>query len=133
MIEFEYSIATLAGGVAGLTLLSDLTPSVPWPSDDPVPYTVEKMDSDGGVRGLGWPVIQWHWNYLTVPQWNVLRTYCPEKSSDVFIRSFDVDENQEFVNYKCKMVWPTGRPMTVGKVIDFTIIFQALELQGDYS
>lgn len=125
-MSFEYKIATAAAGVSGLTLLSAL--GVTFPASDPSPYSVELPLGSGGVRGLGWATVRWHWGVYTVEEWDALRAYCPEKSADVVIRTLDVDDNQAWTNYSAVMVWPTGRPWFVHgrKAQDLTILFQAL-------
>lgn len=125
-MSYEYSIATAADGVDELELLSSL--GVAWPASDPVPYSVELPLGDGGVRGLGWPETRWHWGFVTAAQWNALRAFCPGKSADVVIRTYDVDDKQTWSNYAAKMIWPTGGVFTTGRMIDFTILFQALVL-----
>jgi hypothetical protein len=124
-MAYEYAIATLDEGIGGLRTLFEL--GIPYPADEPLPYSVEIPLGDGGIAGQGWPVVRWHWNIIRVVHWNILRTYCPNKSSNVFIRTYDVNENQQWANYKAKMIFPTSRPFSAGRVVDFTVLFQALE------
>jgi hypothetical protein len=123
-MRYNFSIATSAAGVSGLLPLSAL--GVPWPADNPLPYSVELPLGDGGVRGLGWQTTQWHWGFLTIAQWNALRVYCPSKSADVVIRTHDVDDKQAWTNYSAKMIWPTGGMFGAQITQDFTLLFQAL-------
>lgn len=123
-MRYEYSISTLAAGVSGLLPLSAL--GIPFPADDPQPYSVELPLGDGGVRGLGWVTTRWHWGFVTVEQWNALRAYCPEKSSDVVIRTYNVNDKRTWTNYSAKMIWPTEGMFTAQTMLDFTILFRAL-------
>ena len=123
-MRLQYSIATAASGVSGLLPLSAL--GVTWPADNPSPYSLELPLGDGGVRGLGWATTQWHWGFITLAQWNTLRAYCPGKSADVVIRTYDIDDKQSWTNYSGKMIWPTGGMFTAQTMLDFTILFQAL-------
>ena len=121
-MSYEYSIGITLESLATLDSLG-----ISVPNDAFVLHSQEFSTGDGGVAGQGWSVCEWHWNIIRKIQRDILKTYCTGKSSNVFIRTYD--ENNEFKTYACKMIWASRENFTVGRIIDFTIIFRKPILQ----
>jgi hypothetical protein len=122
-MSYEHSIATYAAGVVGLQTLTVL--GITTPLDSFTPYSIELPLGNGGVAGQGWSFCEWHWTVLKMAQRNVLRTYCPGKSSLVYIRT--LDENEVWKNYLARMIWQSGSPsVSASRALDLTIVFRRL-------
>jgi len=121
-MSYEYSIGTTLESIATLDSLG-----ISVPNDSFVLHSQEIETSDGGVAGQGWPVCEWHWNIIRKTQRDILRTYCPGKSADIYIKTYD--EENEFQIYLGKMIWPGRENFTVNRILDFTIVFRKLVLQ----
>jgi hypothetical protein len=78
--------------------------------------------ASGHVRGMGFPVITWHWGFLEADEFAQLRTFCPGKSANIFIQSPN-DDDEDTV-YLAVMIWPAGDSIESGKHIDFTLDFR---------
>lgn len=128
MALYEYKIATEAAGVGGLTNVESLATPVPAPKSTFEEYLEQVQLGDGTVRGAGWMTATWHWDVLSQAQRNQLRTYCTGASEVVYIRTRKNDSSDAYANYKAVMIWPSEEK-TAGRRLDFTLRFQALELQ----
>ncbi len=82
--------------------------------------------ADGSVRGGGWAVATWTWDFLTQAQRTQLKSFCAGKSAIVWIRTKDESESYVYKTGVC--VWPDG-PLVRrdGVLLDFVLRFQALE------
>jgi hypothetical protein len=78
--------------------------------------------ANGHVRNLGFPLITWHWGFLSAADRTLLQTYCPGKSADVFVRTPVADCT--FRTFQAVMVWPAGEDPSVGIYKDVTIEFR---------
>ncbi|MBE3039887.1 MAG: hypothetical protein IMZ62_13885 [Chloroflexi bacterium] len=78
--------------------------------------------ANGHVRNLGFPLITWHWGFLSADDRTELRTFCPGKSADVFVRT-PIDDCS-YRTFAAVMVWPAGEDPSVGIYKDVTIEFR---------
>ena len=124
----EYKIATLVGGVAGLTALSGLTTPLP----DPVSFWQdyqEQVDlASQLVRGVGLPVAEWLFPVLSEAARNQIKTYCSGASAVVYLRT--LRNAGTYANYKAVLVWPLQERCRAGMVFELTVKFKALEVQS---
>lgn len=81
--------------------------------------------ADGGVRGGGWVIVTWTWDYITQAQRTQLLAFCSGKSDDVYIRT--KDESESWVYKTGKIIWPDGPLVRLDGVIrNFTLTFRKL-------
>ena len=90
------------------------------------PASEEEELIDGTVRSVGLPFCTWHWNHISFAEWTVLKSYCPNTSADVYIRT--LAKGNGFDTYACKMKMPQNETMTVKGVSDFTVSFYRMVL-----
>lgn len=128
-MSYEYKIGTEAGGVGAITNLGSLTTPIPAPKSSFQDYTEYIQLGSGEMKGVGWPVAEWHWDFLTQAQRNQLRTFCTGASETVYIRTRKNDSSDAYANYLAVMIWPIAEDKDAGRRLDFTIKFQALEVQ----
>jgi len=120
-----FKIGTTSGG---LVLLSALTPPVMRPKSTFSPYATVVELGDGSKRGIGSPVATWHWDFLPQAQRDVLRTYCPGVSSEVFIQTYTKDGGTIPKRFSCRMHWPVTEEETqTSRALDFRIDFTQME------
>jgi hypothetical protein len=122
MAAYEFKLGTYAGGVGGLQLLSTL--GVVWPAQVFLKSASEAEAGDGTLKGVGWSIAEWHWSYLSEAELTILRTYCPLRSSKVFVRT--LNDSKAWTNYQGIMIMPSRFNYSSGKVLDVTAQFRAL-------
>ncbi len=121
MITIEHKIGST---LETPTLLPELTTPVTYPFSASAPSVGSVTLGDGTERAIGSPIAQWHWGFLTSAQRDMLKTFCPGKSAEVYIRTFKPDGT--YANYSCIMVWPQNEMRQAGRVIDINIDFRQL-------
>jgi hypothetical protein len=105
---FDYRIATSGSAVSGsASLLGNLATPVDYPKSTFSPYAGEQQLISGLVRGVGYPNCTWTWSIITREQRDILRTFCPGKSANVYIRTKTMDLADSYHTYSAIMVWPT--------------------------
>lgn len=82
--------------------------------------------ASGGVRGAGWVSCSWIWDVLTQAQYNQLRTFCANKSSDVYLRTRKDDGTYQY--YTAKMVWPENPNRRHNHLLGLTFEFRDMEM-----
>ena len=117
----DYQIGTTYGGLANLEALT--TPVIP-PRSTFVPYSASIELGDGTVRGGGWAVATWTWDFLTRAQRDQLRTFCTGKSAAVYIKTRKTDTVDAYQVYTAVMVWPENEERSHGYRLDFTLEFR---------
>ena len=122
MPVYEYSIGP---SVVGLVTLASL--GIPAPETEFTPFSVTLQTGSGIAKGMGWPVCEWHFGFLTETQRDALKAYSAGQSAEVFIRT--LDEDLDYANYECVLVWPKNERRSVGASIDVTLLFQRLVVQ----
>lgn len=124
MANSDYKIGTTLLGIASLNQLS------PTPIVDPKHvfqfYGSYEDLVDGQVRGVGSPVLEWRYGYVTRAQRDQFRTFCTGPSSTVFIRTRTNDSTDQFLIYQAIMIWPLEEDKRAGRRLDFTIRFRNL-------
>jgi hypothetical protein len=102
--ENEFKIGTTLGG---MTLLSALATPVEWPKSTYMPYADVQTLISGLVRGVGFPIATWSWEVITRPQRDMLRTFCPGSSANVYIHTKTMDFSDSYDDFAAVMIWPT--------------------------
>lgn len=120
MAKYQYAIGTTAGD---MTYLFALNITAPLANFKPYNQVVEL--GDGSVIGMGWSVAEWYWSFLTEEERDLLRTYCPALSAEVYIRT--LDENLDWRNYRALMIWPEAEDRQVGASMKFQLTFRIRE------
>jgi hypothetical protein len=122
--SYLYAIGLSSGS---MTLLSALSTPVDQPKGDYMPYSAEQVLVSGLVRGTGLPVDTWHWDVLPREQRDMLRTFCPGKSAQVYITTKTKDMTDSYHTFQAIMVWPTDKEVRdVQRRTDFAIKFQSM-------
>jgi hypothetical protein len=93
--------------IAGMVNLQALATPVRYPKTAYHPYAGVVDLEDNTQRGVGLPVVTWHWTSLPQAQRDVLRTFCPNNTASVYIRTRTNDASAEFKYYSAVMVWPS--------------------------
>ena len=81
--------------------------------------------ASGDVRGAGWVSCAWIWDVLTQAQYNQLRTFCANKSSDVHLKTRKDDGTYQ--SYTAKMVWPENPDRRHNHFLALTFEFRDME------
>ncbi len=127
----DYKIGLVSSG-SGLMNLSALvvsgsTIAVSYPKSTFVPYSSEQQLVSGLVRGVGYPVATWIWGSITREERDALRSFCPNKSANVYIRTKTMDSADAYATYSAVMVWDTeNEQRDTQRRLEFKIIFQTL-------
>lgn len=84
--------------------------------------------ANGHMRYYGFPVVEWRFPKITVAQRDMLRTFCPDASSEVYIRSSinDFDDTEKLMF--CIMEWFEEGNRKAGFRFDMIIKFTVLEI-----
>lgn len=99
----DYQIGVASGSMVKLESLA--TP-VTYPKGFYRPYAEEKQLVSGLVRGVGYPVAIWQWDVIPRAERDMLRTFCPGQSANVYIRTKTLDSSDSYANFYAVMVWP---------------------------
>jgi hypothetical protein len=90
------------------------------------PYSNADDLGDSSVKGSGWPIAEWYWAYLSEDERDALKTFCPNLSKEVYIRT--LNDHLEWTNYRVMMIWPVeAEDRQVGSSMKFQLIFRVLE------
>ena len=71
-------------------------------------YSEFKECGDGSVIGRGWPFFEWYWSVIEQAERDILKSFCPDSSAEVYART--LDEELDWHTYRCQMVWPLASP-----------------------
>ena len=99
MADFEIGTTEV-----GMTNLEALTTPVSPPRSSFLPYAKIVPLGSAGTLGVGSPVAVWSFGILTVEEYNQLKTFCPDASADIFIRT-KIDDDTYAV-FSGVMIWP---------------------------
>jgi hypothetical protein len=116
------------GTTSSTTNVESLTTPLKPPRSTWNEYSQAVETADAGVRGAGWKVVTWTWDYITIAQRTQLRTFCAGKSATVYIRTKVLTGTYPAYEYLTgKMVWPDGpEEMRNGRILNVTLEFRAL-------
>ena len=127
----DYKIGLVSSG-SGLMNLSGLvvsgsTVNVSYPKSTYVPYSSEQQLISGLVRGVGYPVASWIWGAISREERDALRSFCPNKSASVYIRTKTMDTADSYGTFSAVMVWDTeNEQRDTQRRLEFKITFQTL-------
>ena len=127
----QFKIGT---STATLVSLDELTIPILDPKTTFKFYSKSVELGNGMVKGLGWPVAEWNYGFLTQSEREQLRKYCTNASSEVYITTRTRDEDTSspatlFKTYKAVMLWPENEEYANSRRLDFTVKFIRLEEQ----
>lgn len=71
-------------------------------------YSEAKEAGDGSITGRGWPFFEWFWSVINQTERDILRSFCPDDSAEVYART--LNDDLVWHTYRCKMVWPLEAP-----------------------
>ena len=113
----------------GLTELSALTVPLPRPYATYQAHSEITDTVDGGAVGRGFPIVVWQFSGLTLDQRDQLRSFCSGVSATVYIETQSNEDEDEFVQLECKMIWPLteNAPATGGRRETLAITFRVLQ------
>ncbi|MDQ3004338.1 MAG: hypothetical protein M3R47_03000 [Chloroflexota bacterium] len=119
MAAYEYKFGQTEAGMALLPSLGIRGA----PESGYRPFAATITLGDATLKGQGYPVITWHWAFLTVAERAVFVTpLAGALSGTAFIRTRKPDNT--WANYQCIQNLPTGEEnLSVGKIIGFDIEF----------
>ena len=121
---YDFQIGVASGSMVKLDALA--TP-VDFPKSAFMPYKEEQKLVSGLVRGQGYPNTVWIWSVIPREQRDMLRTFCPGKSANVYIRTTTMDSSDAFHTYSAVMVWPTQEEeRDAQRRVNFKIQFQTM-------
>lgn len=121
MTRYQYAIGTTANN---MQYFFDL--KITAPLSNFKPYNQVDELGDGTIKGMGWPIAEWWWAFISETERDLLKTYCPGLSKEVFIRT--LDDALDWHDYRAVMVWPTeSEDRQVGASMKFQLIFRIRE------
>jgi len=107
--------------------LHALATPISYPRSLPAPYSDVINLGDNSTRGIGAPIVIWHWDKINQTERDFLRTFCPGASAAVFIRTRMLETADSYANYSAVMVWPSMREeRDATRRLDFDIEFREL-------
>ena|SRR5690349_14622750 len=118
-MAYEYKFGETEGGMQLLKALG-IKGS---PQSGYRPYSVVVRLGDGKQQGNGFPIVTWHWAFLTVDERDVFADALDGAlSAEVYIRTRLPDDT--WATFFCVMNAPTGEEnLSVGKIINFDLTF----------
>ena len=127
----DYKIGLVSSGSAFMNLsalvVSGSTVNVSYPKSIYTPYSSEQQLVSGLVRGVGYPTATWIWAVITREERDALRTFCPGKSANVYIRTKTMDSADSYKSFSAVMVWNTQEEeRDIQRRVQFKITFQRL-------
>lgn len=120
--------AAVAGGAftfVKLINVESLTTPVYAPKSTYRPYTEGIELANGRARGFGRPITSWRWGFITSAMRTQLRTFCSNKSNDVYIRT-RTNEADAYSVFSAVMLWPDDEEKQAGRRLNFEIAFRNL-------
>lgn len=112
-----YEIGTALNDMNSLTMARE-------PQADFQEYSTRVMLADGIMKGRGFPVVTWHFGFLSPSDFDFFKAFCTEASSAVYIAT--MDNNRDYKRYSCIMTLPEKYTRRNDKGIDVTITFSHL-------
>jgi hypothetical protein len=97
----EFEIGTSKGT---MTNLSALATPVTAPRSGYLPYAKTVRMGDGSMRGLGAPIAQWDFPLITLEERDMLKTFCTDLSTTIYIRTKLNDDT--YADFSAVMHWP---------------------------
>lgn len=121
----QYAISLTAEGLATGYLFKQ---GIPTPLSLPFVEASEADElGDGGVKVSGYGLAVWQWAFIELTARNILRTFCPDYSAEVYIRTLDQDNTWQ--DMKVIMLWPAkGETFVVDNSMALAINFKVLEI-----
>ena len=114
-----FEIGTSLAGCVTLASLDLLEPEY-----DFTEYSASVKLANGLLRGLGKPIVTWHYGFLSAAQYTTLRAYCPLAGSVVWIAT--PNNAGTYARYTANMVMPIQYTIRSGRRLDVTISFENL-------
>jgi len=110
----------------GMTNLESLTTPITPPKSEYLPYARTVNLGNGGKRGTGSPVAVWNFPLLTVDERDQLKTFCPDASGNVYIRTKLNDDS--YADFSATMLWTDTEDRWYGVKRNYQIVFRNLVL-----
>lgn len=117
-MAYEYKIGTTLVGLQ--TLVAQLGMQAD-PRHTFKEFALSVNTVAAGVKGLGRPQASWHWDFMSLADRNILKTYIQGRSATVYIRTRTDDDT--YANFLCTAIWPDEEEKDAGRRLDFTIEF----------
>ena len=121
MADFEIGLTEME-----MENLETLTTPLERPKSEYLPYARTVNLGDGGKRGVGSPMAVWRFALLTVEQRDQLKTFCPDASGTVYIRTKLNDD--AYANFQATMIWTEDEERWYGVKRNYEILFRNLVL-----
>ena len=118
----DFEIGITQGALANV---EGLTPPLLHPRATPPLPSMSIPLASAKVRGAGWLTFTWTWDFLEQAEYNLLRTYCPNRSATLFVAT--KDEEGDYSDYEVEMVWPERPERSQNTYLSFTLKFNVLE------
>jgi hypothetical protein len=119
------AVAGIGFTYVNLTNVESLATPVYAPKSTYRPYTEGIELANGRARGFGRPIASWRWGFITSAMRTQLRTFCANKSNDVYIRT-RTNEADAYSVFSAVMLWPDDEDKQTGRRLDFEINFRNL-------
>lgn len=121
MPEAEFEIGTTE---VGMTNIESLTTPLDAPKSEYFPYARTVNLGNGGKRGVGSPLATWTFGVMTLEQRDQLKTFCPDASGTVFIRTKLNDDT--YADFEATMIWMENETRWYGHKQNYQILFRNL-------
>lgn len=121
MAEFE-----IGSTLVGMTNIEALATPLELPKSEYYPYARTVNLGDGGRRGVGYPMAAWTFPLLTVEQRDQLKSFCPDASATVYIRTKLNDDT--YADFSAVMIWTDTEDRWYGVKRNYQILFRNLVL-----
>jgi hypothetical protein len=126
MSQYSYEIGTTALNMVNLETLFTSNRGIYTAHADPVDYSKIVQLGDGSKRGLGWLQTTWHFDYLSLAHYSLLKAYCPALAASVYIQTRKNDGT--FAVYTARMLWPEQEPERGSSAIVLDINIRFIQL-----
>ncbi len=90
------------------------------------PYTEAVQLANGKLRGLGRPIAEWQWGFITRTFRDAIRVYCVAKSDAVYVRTRINESADAYKTFTGTIVWPDDEDKQTGRRVNFKIEFKNL-------
>lgn len=117
----DFQIGSTLGGILNLSALST---AVTNPKAEFIEFSETAVLGNGRLFGVGFPQATWYYGFLPEAEYDMLRSFCPGASADVFIAT--LTNNNSYTIYSAVMSMPLTYQIRAGRYVDVEIKFTQL-------
>lgn len=121
LVPVQYALGSTVSTLVIFKSLGSTLQNVPAPKGFYQPYSELRPLAGGGVRGVGYPKIRWHWDFMTMAWYDIIRDILTAQSGNIHIASRVNDDADKFDYFYVKYMLPLELDLDSHHRMDFDI------------